>query len=662
MIRYRIRDDYSQLHSGAHRKPATVIGSPALTRHLVLWMPSGVADFRAKMDPNEQVARLARNEWKRGIDRHLYQIYLRIIGLGVHIESPNRNPHTNRITLLEGVIDSNHDFCAETDQDWGDVKADDYQVISFAFTWQEMALTLRTELHTEYWSLSAVVDLSRVPRTNRVRTVAMVRDVYQPLGTLCAHLDDLEALIDQGVRDDSRFAAIHQYVYHAFWDDLFDRIIWPCLPDDTLSLGSVTADFRGLLLGAPASDAYLSKAPFFQPPLSRTADQDSSPRYFVTRRVPPHPNWAACKLEGLWPFLSIETSIGDRKIDFKKYEFTASLMLSGRAIYITALGAQPTQRPGIPGEIIPLFYVIYIDVLNTWQIGRLVDRIHTLGTLRLSAIMEVDLLRKAGQRLRMLGNEVADIMAANRDVDLNPKVMAGQTELVRERVSRVQRELGHIRNSTTGRLEYRIERSRYYVRQFRSSLAALRIKRIEGFQPYDVFVERRLGSVFLFIDMLGVRYDRLIRDIELLYQYIHAQSLLRVSDEIKERNKAIENFQANGEEILIQFLMPYYLGNLMVHMFFDENDANHPVWIGSFLLGFLLAYLKRKGSDPNSGVYERYVDLRKKYLRKVIVLLLFVMAGIWALDHGPWLLSAWGDVRAFLSGVAGRQMEIRLKE
>jgi Protein of unknown function (DUF3422) len=672
MIRYNIRDDYPQLHSGAHRKPAIVVGSPALSRHLVLWMPAGVADFRGRMEPRTDLPKLARQEWKQEIDRHLYHIYLRIVGLGAHVESPNRNPHTGRITLLVGVIGADLTLLPETDANLGDVRADDYQVISFTFTWQEMSITVRAELHTEYWSLSTVADLSRVPRTNRVRTVAVVRDVYQPLGSLCAHLDRLEALIDQDARDSSDFAEIHQYVYNGFWEDLFDRIIWPYLPDDVLSLGSVIADFRGLVLGTPTSDAAPSKGSFFQSPLNRTAEQDSSPRHFVAREMPRHPNWAACKLEGLWPFLSIETSIGDAKIDFKKYEFTASLMLGGRAIYVTALGAQPSQRAGTQGEIVPLFYVIYTDVLNTWQIGRLVDRIHHLGTSRLAAITEVDLLRQAGHSLRVLANEVADIMSANRDMDLDPRVMQGQINLTRERVSFVQRELARIRNSTAGRLEYRIERSRYYVRQFRTNLAALRIRRIEGFQPYDVFVERRLGSVFMFVDMLGVRYDRLIRDIELLYQYIHAQSLLRVSERIGRRNDAIEDVQAVGEVILLVFLMPYYLGNLLVHIFCDEKDPNRPVWAGALLFGALLAFISVQRRNPNSTVYARYLAFADRYSAKLavirrsprlIVFFVAVAAAAMALSEGP-TLSAWlAKIQTILkTGVIGYFVQIWLKE
>jgi hypothetical protein len=35
---YHVHDDYSRLHTGAHRKPATLVGVPALTQHVGLWI------------------------------------------------------------------------------------------------------------------------------------------------------------------------------------------------------------------------------------------------------------------------------------------------------------------------------------------------------------------------------------------------------------------------------------------------------------------------------------------------------------------------------------------------------------------------------------------------------------------------------------------------
>jgi hypothetical protein len=68
-------------------------------------------------------------------------------------------------------------------------------------------------------------------------------------------------------------------------------------------------------------------------------------------------------------------------------------------------------------------------------------------------------------------------------------------------------------------LLYRVERSRYYVQRFRSTVAQMRILRVEGYQKYDQFVERRLGGSFDFINRLGRRYERAVSSLSLLDEY-----------------------------------------------------------------------------------------------------------------------------------------------
>src|SRR5262249_334495 len=99
-----------------------------------------------------------------------------------------------------------------------------------------------------------------------------------------------------------------------------------------------------------------------------------------------------------------------------------------------------------------------------------------------------------------------------------------------------------------GGLSYRIERSRYYVTQFRDGISGLRIRRIESFQPYDVFVERRLAATFDFIDRLGKRHERLENHISSLYQYFLPHNAMAIKPKIESRNETIQENQAAAEE------------------------------------------------------------------------------------------------------------------
>lgn len=94
-----------------------------------------------------------------------------------------------------------------------------------------------------------------------------------------------------------------------------------------------------------------------------------------------------------------------------KYETTANYMLDGRAIYVSALGP---QEPHLSlGRRVPVEYILCVQqnqekekgldqIVNKWQLGRLVGRLHRTGTLRLAALADVDQLREAGFRLKIL--------------------------------------------------------------------------------------------------------------------------------------------------------------------------------------------------------------------------------------------------------------------
>src|SRR3569832_611734 len=58
-------------------------------------------------------------------------------------------------------------------------------------------------------------------------------------------------------------------------------------------------------------------------------------------------------------------------------------------------------------------------------------------------------------------------------------------------------------------LSYRVARSRYYAEIFERRVKELRIRRLEGFEPYDIFITRTLNGVFNFISTVGTRYSLL---------------------------------------------------------------------------------------------------------------------------------------------------------
>jgi hypothetical protein len=93
-------------------------------------------------------------------------------------------------------------------------------------------------------------------------------------------------------------------------------------------------------------------------------------------------------------------------------------------------GVFQTLAPQFPevadNQLIPLEYVLFVNneyfdgevwgQVNRWQLGRLVDRIHLLGTVRLATLLYLPHLRHAGEMLSLLDSR---IIAAREAIDPN---------------------------------------------------------------------------------------------------------------------------------------------------------------------------------------------------------------------------------------------------
>ena len=76
-------------------------------------------------------------------------------------------------------------------------------------------------------------------------------------------------------------------------------------------------------------------------------------------------------------------------------------------------------------------------------------------------------------------------------------------------------------------LHFRINRSRYYVAEFESLLATLKIGNIETWVAYDQFVTRGLKPAFDFIDGVGHRLLGLRARLQSVLEGIETSALVR---------------------------------------------------------------------------------------------------------------------------------------
>jgi hypothetical protein len=269
----------------------------------------------------------------------------------------------------------------------------------------------------------------------------------------------------------------------------------------------------------------------------------------------------------------------------------------------------------------PLCYLLYEDTLNNWQLGRLVYRIHRAGTARIAAIIHFDELRKANQYLAEIERDLENANAIL--VDLDPGENAEATRAFRASLRRyyrgVERKLGQIAAlQLGGTLEGRIERSRYYVRQFYSITEALRIRRVSGFQRYDEFVTQRLGPVFEYIDALGKRYVRVQSDRSILLGRIQIY-------DSQYTNELIAHAQNIADLALSCVILPYYSGYVISHAFSKVVNEDI-VWFDAVLFGLfmlLLFYIPRFVAK----FYDKPLFVAKKSARFSIALMLACLIG-----------------------------------
>jgi hypothetical protein len=122
-------------------------------------------------------------------------------------------------------------------------------------------------------------------------------------------------------------------------------------------------------------------------------------------------------------------------------------------------------------------------------------------------------------------------------------------------------------------------------------LELLRIDRLEGDQPYNDFVARRLGAEFDYIDRLGVRYERAVNNIVALDQNYLAMR----SNDIQNK---IQKIQELGDLALIGALLPYYVMHLL-DLVVNERfipQLTFVVWGGFGCLAICRKYISREST------------------------------------------------------------------
>ena len=116
-------------------------------------------------------------------------------------------------------------------------------------------------------------------------------------------------------------------------------------------------------------------------------------------------------------------------------------------------------------------------------------------------------------------------------------------------------------------LSRRAERSRYYISQFENASTNLDVRRIEGFQPYNRFVDHLFGSAHRFVRMTGTRYERLEQRIREMDEQVQTAEGVKTQKLAADSQKHSAHYLKTAEIFAYLALMPYYVPQGLAKIF-----------------------------------------------------------------------------------------------
>jgi hypothetical protein len=325
-------------------------------------------------------------------------------------------------------------------------------------------------------------------------------------------------------------------------------------------------------------------------------------------------------VDAMWPFIKeIQRSNEFDEEDEERYgkpEFTVSKFQDGRAIYISSLGWMDPNPESQWAK--PVVYTVIVSYRSRWSLGRLIERIHSMGSFRLAAMCDIEKITKVGDELKRIQEQLRDEeskISQNGDManDINGD----------KYVKKCLRTGSEIKYG----LMHRVERSQYYVKSFERHLEGLRCSRVEGFQPYDQFVKRRMYGAFDYIKRVGDRYRELRAEVELIIQknntasfkhlvgnidstVVESQKIHKEIEKVETRMASVlsrlelnaqENmFLQESAEFIIAIPLIYYLGHVISIVMKEENLMSYCI---SAVTAFLIIYILRISRERKREKY-----------------------------------------------------------
>jgi hypothetical protein len=410
-------------------------------------------------------------------------------------------------------------------------------------------LVIHARLHSEFFTLLFAVDFSRhlseQELTSEPPDIFKVRSEFEALQNLVAercreskgpHRSDLSGS-EQNIMSGSRNSIEEGFKR---W---VEKICSTAFPRDSYlsqqpfnECGGVFAESFGYIFGLRLKDEPSPQESLLERTHRRQKD-DHTPVSLTTlvkgtdlKRAP------LAVIDAMLPLLKWrDPSTMDMEERLGKSEYSASLLQTGDALYLSSLGR---LMPRLSEE--PVVYCLVATYPSKRRLGRLVDQINTLETLRLAAL-----------------RDLAEINAADEAMDS-----------LRARLTTVgvndstRRDFAGLDSRFEIGLIDRVEHARSYIASFEQLSESMHIEEAEGFPKYDELVQARLSDTYDDIGSVGERYEELRKHMAFL---LDAEQQKAVLDQTKAMRKHTEATTAllRTAEYLSVAPITYYIGKML---------------------------------------------------------------------------------------------------
>jgi hypothetical protein len=622
---------YGKIKSEGRNRPAPNVGSPTMVWHLGIWRKhnhakglvgaTGVGDYIVEYQTRSE-------EFFSEVSQFLLSLQERGVLLGVEPQPVELTP-----IALEGVLDADPKaptrFSTYASQSMNfelwwlaeaangslntRVKPDDPRLalafrvfVQFQSFQDHVTLTFYIDAAKRYGGAQMLIPSELKGDARREVFLGHLEEIRKSsYAEISSGRIDLPDVVDSEIPE---LDAAVAYFYRDIWDNFQKAFGFSSGGEPTLQHGVVFANQRGLMMSmrglttqtdeiraqATAKLAELNNIPMTSGsgvvdqawrPDARSADATLGP----VDVFDPSSGEAAVLLKSLWPFLCRMSPGAESK------DWVGSGILNWRALFVSPLGSRPMNwdftAERTADELGPTlnhdpehFLIVTKGEPHRRQIGRMIERVLSLETMRLFAFKNLGVIHNAYIYLRVITTHLDDLLkdwsdrrqkletdfgdwkreAARRPGNepgwVPPPAVRQKEEDYFDELSKLNSEnetlLIQIAAETekmgpggSGHLAYSIDRATFFIDEFDRMVPTLEIENIPGWINYSQFADRGMRPTFNMIQTTGRRLIAANERLKALTDVVQVSALIVQSAATRRNTDALATIATNVHQL-----------------------------------------------------------------------------------------------------------------